>query len=101
MSPQSTGSWTSWRSRRRLQGGKRSSATLRKIRADLTDPTSFDSVVSAVLDAFGRIDILVNNAGIRRDSIRADRHRNPIRFWEITPEQWSRFVAVNARRRPR
>src|SRR5215470_6440933 len=76
--------------------GRGSSGALQTIRADLTEPASFDTVVSAVLAEFGRIDILVNNAGIGQDSIRADRRRNPIRFWEITPEQWSRFVAVNA-----
>jgi NAD(P)-dependent dehydrogenase (short-subunit alcohol dehydrogenase family) len=76
--------------------GGRFSGALQAIQADLTDPTSFDAIVSAVLGASGRIDILVNNAGIGQDSIRADRRRNPIRFWEITPAQWSRFVAVNA-----
>jgi NAD(P)-dependent dehydrogenase (short-subunit alcohol dehydrogenase family) len=76
--------------------GRGSSGARHTVRADLTEPASFDTVVSAVLTEFGRIDILVNNAGIGQDSIRADRRRNPIRFWEITPEQWSRFVAVNA-----
>jgi NAD(P)-dependent dehydrogenase (short-subunit alcohol dehydrogenase family) len=72
------------------------SGALHTIRADLTDHVSFDAIVSAVVGESGRIDILVNNAGIGQDSVRADRRRNPIRFWEITPEQWSRFVAVNA-----
>jgi NAD(P)-dependent dehydrogenase (short-subunit alcohol dehydrogenase family) len=76
--------------------GRRFSGELRTIRADLTDPASFETVVSAVLNASGRIDVLVNNAGIGQGSIRADQRRNPLRFWEITPEQWSRFVAVNA-----
>ena len=70
--------------------------TLRPIRADLADPASFDTIISTVLGASGRVDILVNNAGIGQGSIRADQRRNPLRFWEITPEQWSRFVAVNA-----
>ena len=76
--------------------GRRLSGALQTIRADLTDSTSFDTIVSAVLGESGRIDILVNNAGIGQDSIRSDRRRNPIRLWEIAPEQWSRFVAVNA-----
>ena len=76
--------------------GSKISGALQTIRADLTDPTSFDVIVSTVLGESGRIDILVNNAGIGQDSVRADRRRNPIRFWEITPEHWSRFVAVNA-----
>jgi NAD(P)-dependent dehydrogenase (short-subunit alcohol dehydrogenase family) len=81
---------------RAAAGGKGGDGGLQTIGADLADPASFDSVVSAVLGASGRIDILVNNAGIGQDSVRADRRRNPIRFWEITQEQWSRFVAVNA-----
>jgi NAD(P)-dependent dehydrogenase (short-subunit alcohol dehydrogenase family) len=71
-------------------------AGLRIARADLSDPAAFEPIVSAALDASGKIDILVNNAGIGQGSIRADQRHNPIRFWEITPEQWSRFVAVNA-----
>jgi NAD(P)-dependent dehydrogenase (short-subunit alcohol dehydrogenase family) len=70
--------------------------SLHTILADLTDPTSFDGIVSTALRAFGRVDILVNNAGIGQGSIRADQRRNPLRFWEITADQWSRFVAVNA-----
>ena len=76
--------------------GRSSSGALQTIRADLTDPASFETIVSTVLGASGRIDVLINNAGIGQDSIRAGRRRSPIRFWEITPEQWSRFVAVNA-----
>ena len=77
-------------------GGKGFSGALQTIRADLTDPASFESIVPTVLGRAGRIDILVNNAGIGQGSIRADQRRNPLRFWEITPEQWGRFVAVNA-----
>lgn len=69
---------------------------LRTLQADLGDPASFDRIVAAVLGTAGRIDILVNNAGIGQGSIRADQRHNPLRFWEITPAQWDRFVAVNA-----
>ncbi len=65
-------------------------------RADLTRPEAFDGIASAALERFGRVDILVNNAGIGQASVRADQRKNPIRFWEATPEQWSRFLAVNA-----
>jgi NAD(P)-dependent dehydrogenase (short-subunit alcohol dehydrogenase family) len=77
-------------------GGKGFGGALQTIRADLTDPASFESIVSTMLGTAGHIDILVNNAGIGQGSIRADQRRNPLRFWEITPEQWGRFVAVNA-----
>ncbi len=76
--------------RQRLPG------VLRSIRADLAQPNSFATIVSETLARFGAIDILVNNAGIGQASVRADQRRNPLRFWEITPEQWGRFVAVNA-----
>jgi 3-oxoacyl-[acyl-carrier protein] reductase len=42
------------------QAGGRSLA----VQADVADRTAVDSMVSRVLDEFGRIDILVNNAGI-------------------------------------
>jgi len=64
--------------------------------ADLAQPDSFERIVAAAVDKLGRIDVLVNNAGIGQASVRADQRRNPIRFWDATPEQWSRFLAVNA-----
>ena len=76
--------------------GKGFSGALRTVCGDLADPASFETIVSNVLRASGRIDILVNNAGIGQGSIRADQRHNPIRFWEITQEQWGRFLAVNA-----
>ena len=64
--------------------------------ADLAQPEAFDRIVTAALERFGRVDVLVNNAGIGQASVRADQRRNPIRFWEATPDQWSRFLSVNA-----
>jgi NAD(P)-dependent dehydrogenase (short-subunit alcohol dehydrogenase family) len=70
--------------------------TLHPIHADLADPQAFGAIVAAAINRLERLDILVNNAGIGQGAIRADQRHNPIRFWEITPQQWSRFVAVNA-----
>jgi len=78
--------------------GKGFSGALQTIRADPTDPGPFETIVSTVLGASGRIDILVNNAGISPGSIRADQRRNPLRFWAITPEQG---VASSPSTRPR
>jgi NAD(P)-dependent dehydrogenase (short-subunit alcohol dehydrogenase family) len=75
---------------------RRLAGSLQAIAADLAQPDSFGRITADALGRFGRIDVLVNNAGVGQGAVRADQRRNPIRFWEITPEQWGRFVAVNA-----
>ncbi len=70
---------------------------LTPVEADLSDPSACEKAVQEARHALGRrIDILVNNAGVGQGSVRTDQRRNPIRFWELTPEQWAHFVAVNA-----
>jgi NAD(P)-dependent dehydrogenase (short-subunit alcohol dehydrogenase family) len=64
------------------------------VTADFAHPDSFAQVTGAALIRYGRIDALVNNAGIGQASVRSD--RRPIRFWETTPGQWSRFITINA-----
>jgi NAD(P)-dependent dehydrogenase (short-subunit alcohol dehydrogenase family) len=66
------------------------------IPADLANPDSFDAIVQATLRRFGLIVVLINNAGIGQASVRSTARLDPIRFWEATPEQWNRFVTVNA-----
>ncbi len=66
------------------------------ITADLSRPESFSAVTEATLGRFGKIDVLVNNAGIGQGAIRPGQRHDPIRFWEISPADWSRFLAVNA-----
>src|SRR6266536_1086408 len=83
-------SWLSIRMRRRWRHWARPG------RADLAEPDAFDRIVTTALERFGRIDVLVNNAGVGQTSVRADQRRKPIRFWEATPDQWNRFLAVNA-----
>ena len=68
---------------------------LHAVTADLAHPDSFAQVTASALVRFGRIDVLVNNAGIGQFAVRADQRRNPIRFWETTPEQWWRFMTIN------
>lgn len=70
--------------------------TINPVTADLAHPDSFAHIAGSALIKFGRIDVLVNNAGIGQAAIRSDQRGNPIRFWETTPEQWERFIAINA-----
>lgn len=68
---------------------------LRCMALALGAPDCGERVIEATLAAFGRIDGLINNAGLGRHAIRDDVFRNPLKFWETTPEMWQRFVAVN------
>ena len=70
-------------------------AELLTIATDLTDDPAADAITKATRGKFGRIDILVNNAGIGPGAIRSDSWQRPLKFWEITPDQWRRFVAVH------
>jgi NAD(P)-dependent dehydrogenase (short-subunit alcohol dehydrogenase family) len=70
-------------------------AELLTISADLTDDSAVDAITKATRVKFGRIDILVNNAGIGPGAIRPDSWQRPLKFWEITSDQWRRFVAVH------
>jgi NAD(P)-dependent dehydrogenase (short-subunit alcohol dehydrogenase family) len=65
------------------------------IQTDLTSDAATEEITKATRERFGRIDILVNNAGIGPGAIRPDSWQRPLKFWEITPDQWRRFVAVH------
>src|SRR3984957_18677458 len=65
------------------------------IQTDLANDSAADEITKATRARFGRIDILVNNAGIGPGAIRPDSWQRPLKFWEITPDQWRRFVAVH------
>lgn len=70
-------------------------ADLLTIQVDLTEDLAIQEIVKATRNRFSRIDILVNNAGIGPGAIRPDSWQRPLKFWEITPDQWRRFVAVH------
>ncbi len=65
------------------------------IQTDLTSDSAAEEITKTARDRFGRVDILVNNAGIGPGAIRPDSWQRPLKFWEITPDQWRLFVAVH------
>ena len=71
------------------------SADLLTVQTDLTDDSAAAAITKAAHGKFGHVDILVNNAGIGPGAIRPDSWQRPLKFWEITPDQWRRFVAVH------
>lgn len=59
--------------------------------SDVTSKSSVDSMIGAVVGAFGRVDILVNNAGINIPRLLVD----PAGKEELTEEIWDKVVSVN------
>lgn len=55
------------------------------VRADLTALTGPDQILSAALDAFGRLDAVVNNAGVQP----------AVAFMDVTPDGWDEMIATN------
>lgn len=74
---------------------RQQSANLVTIEADLARDEAIDDIVAKARGRFGTIDILVNNAGVGQATIRTDNRQRPIKFWEVTPEQWKLFIAVH------
>ena len=65
------------------------------IEADLASDAAAAEIVGRARSHFGKVDILVNNAGVGQATLRPANWQQPIRFWEVTPEQWRLFVAVH------
>ena len=57
------------------------------ISADLSDPLSAPRIIEETLSQLGGLDVLVNCAGLSQ--------KGP--FTQVTPEEWNRVFAVNAR----
>lgn len=70
-------------------------ADLLMMTTDLAADGAAEQIVSAARERFGRIDILVNNAGVGQGTLRAANWQQPLKFWEVTPQDWRCFVAVH------
>ncbi|HEX3884567.1 MAG TPA: SDR family oxidoreductase [Stellaceae bacterium] len=76
-------------------GRQRGDVGLLTIEADLAADGIAKKIIAEAKARFGRIDILVNNAGVGQATIRNDNWQNPIRFWEVSADQWRNFLAVH------
>jgi NAD(P)-dependent dehydrogenase (short-subunit alcohol dehydrogenase family) len=65
------------------------------IEADLSRDAAISDIVGQARGRFGTIDILVNNAGVGQATLRPGNWQQPLRFWDITADQWRLFVAVH------
>ena len=70
-------------------------ANLLTIEADLSRDAAISDIVGQACGRFGAIDILVNNAGVGQATLRPGNWQEPLRFWDITADQWRNFVAVH------
>ncbi|HEY4471639.1 MAG TPA: SDR family oxidoreductase [Stellaceae bacterium] len=70
-------------------------ANLLTIEADLSRDAAISDIVGQARQRFGAIDILVNNAGVGQATLRPRNWQQPLRFWDITADQWRLFVAVH------
>ena len=74
---------------------RRDAAPLLTIVEDLTAAGAAERIGLRVLAQFGRMDILINNAGMGQSVVWPNHWRDPLRFWNIEPEQLQRFYSLN------
>ena len=61
--------------------------------SDVSDPENAEESVRKTVAELGGLHILINNAGINHPSGHGIDNRT--NFWDVTPETWSRIMAVN------
>ena len=64
---------------------------------NIAEESACNEAVSAVDSQFGRVDALVNAAGIGMVLIRDDHMLKPIRFDEVTSDEWDLFFDINTK----
>jgi NAD(P)-dependent dehydrogenase (short-subunit alcohol dehydrogenase family) len=77
------------------EGARDAQGNLLTIAADLSTDQGAAEAFGETKGHFGRVDILVNNAGVGQATLRAANWQQPLRFWEVSADDWRRFVAVH------
>jgi NAD(P)-dependent dehydrogenase (short-subunit alcohol dehydrogenase family) len=77
------------------EAAREARSNLLTIAADLATDEGVAEAAGQAKGHFGRVDILVNNAGVGQATLRVDNWQRPLRFWEVTADDWRRFVAVH------
>lgn len=84
-------------------------ATAERARQNVGDdcvlPLAFDirqsrnciDIVERTVGKFGGVHVLVNNAGIGMASVRRTYMAEPVKFWEVSDEQWQAVMDTNAK----
>lgn len=67
------------------------------VRCDVSDEGSVSAAIERVRGQWGPPSMLINNAAIGQAHVRGTYARQPIRFLEVGPVAFSRFLAVNLR----
>ena len=70
-------------------------AELLTIQTDLTDDSAAEEITKATRDQVRPHRYSGQQCRHRPGAIRPDSWQRPLKFWEITPDQWRRFVAVH------
>lgn len=67
------------------------------IAGDITQPADAERAVADTIKQFGALHVLINNAGTSptAEGLMPDVRGKTTCFWELTPEAWTRVVAVN------
>jgi NAD(P)-dependent dehydrogenase (short-subunit alcohol dehydrogenase family) len=67
------------------------------VRVDVRNVKDCEAAIMQTLSLLGGLHVLVNCAGLGMAWIRKDFMKNPVRFWEVTPDQWQQLMDVNVR----
>ena len=66
-----------------------------RVSADVRLPHECQSVIYRTMSTYGAIHVLINNAGVGTREINPSYDTKPLRFWELTIDDWQKLIDVN------